>query len=368
MGIHHLDPSNELLWDEFCASNDEAWFWHTTKWLKYCLSYGSETYETKDLSFFVSDDKGILAICPLLMDKKTDEDGLGYLEFSTAGSGGYSITPALRQDVDEDRRERILKVIFDQIDVLAKQHGIVRVLFRMSPLCQRINQFNWLLKFGYVDASINTQVLDLEQSKERLWSSLRKGHKYDTRRGEKFYEINTFDQNNPERDSFENYRILHHKAAGRVTRPLETFEMMYSWILSGEGMLCGVTKETQPVGYTYVNYYKNAAYYSSASDEPDFITNVPISHAIQWAVIQWLKEHGCTTYEMGIQQFAPLFFDLPSSKDLSISFFKRGFGGKTVPLYRGIKYYDLDFMKRELTMSLQNFISSYQISTVGKDG
>jgi hypothetical protein len=368
MEVHKLDPSKETSWDDFCLNSDDAWFWHTTKWLKYCLSYGSDAHETKDISFYIADQKGILAICPLLMDEKKDKDGNPYFEFSTAGSGGYGIMPALGRDVDEDRRERILKMIFAQVDTLAGEYNVVRALFRTSPLCRRVDSFNVLLKFGYIDSSINTQVLDLSPTQERLWGSLRKGHKYDARRGAKFYEINTYDKTDPDRSSFENYRLLHHKAAGRVTRPLETFAMMYDWILSGDGMLCGVSKEGQPVGYTYVNYYKNAAYYSSASDDPGFITDVPISHAIQWAVIQWLVAHGCATYEMGIQQFGPLLFDLPSPKDLSISFFKRGFGGRTVPVYRGIKYYDSDFMKKELSTNLEKFVASYPASKNGGNG
>jgi hypothetical protein len=265
----------------------------------------------------------------------------------------------LANDIEAERRERILKYIYEEVDALAAQHNVSCASFRMTPQALNHLEFNWLLKFGFIDAAVNTQVLDLSLSLEQLWSALRKGHKYDTRRGEKFYEIRIFDRDNPDREAFETYRLLHHKAAGRVTRPLETFEMMYAWLCAGEGIVCGVYKDNQPVGFTYVNTFKTAACYSSASDDPDFQTNVPISHVIQWSVIRWLKEHGYERYEMGIQQFGPLFGDVPSPKDLSISFFKRGFGGRTVPLFRGRKYYRRDLMRSDLEANLNQFLAAY---------
>jgi len=348
MDIVRLDQSSKADWDLFCLNHDEAWFYHTTKYTDYCVSYGAQKFGTTDLSFFVQDGKKIVAICPLLLEKKSDRDGIPYTEFSTAGSGGYGITPALANDMETERHERILKCIYEEVDTLAAQHNVSCASFRMNPLSLNRLQFNWLLKFGFFDSSVNTQVLDLTYPIDQLWSALRKGHKYDTRRGEKFYDIRIFDRTNPDRDAFELYRLLHHKAAGRVTRPIETFEMMYAWLCAGEGVVFGVYKDDHPVGFTYVNTFKRAACYSSASDDPDFQTDVPISHVIQWSVIRWLKEHGYERYEMGIQQFGPLFSDIPSPKDLSISFFKRGFGGRTVPLFRGRKYYGRDFMKSDL--------------------
>lgn len=349
------------MWDDFCLNSDEAWFWHTVRWSKYCVTYRKSVRETKDYSFFVRDDSGVLAICPLFMEKCEEKDGNIHIKIGAAGSGGLMIVPALRSDLGDDRREKILRLVFDHIDSLAKENRAVCAHFRMTPLAPRHTPFNWLLKYGCLDSSVNTQIIDLNLPQDRLWSALRKGHKYDTNRGKKNYDINIYDRTNADKEVFDQYRLLHHKASGRITRPVETFEMMYDWILSGNGMLCGVSKNGVFAGFSYLILYKDGAYYGSASDDPDFETDVPISHVIQWSVIQWLKERGYKKYEIGQQQFGPQIYDIPSSKELSISFFKRGFGGMTVPCYLGNKYYDKDFMKTELENNLQKLTARYQV-------
>ena len=55
---------------------------------------------------------------------------------------------------------------------------------------------------------------------------------------------------------------------------------------------------------------------------------------------------------MGWQQFSQQIFDQPSEKDLNLSFFKRGFGGDIITLFRGIKYHRADFMREEITNML----------------
>jgi len=351
----------ELLWNEFCLKSDDIWYWHTRPWLGYCLLYGKEKFKSRELSFMVMDDTGVLAVCPLLLEKVVQPDGTDYYEFYTSGSGGPGIAPALRNDLNEDRHEKILKVMFERVDALAKEYGVVKAGFRTTPLSNRGCVYNELMKYGYLDSSLNTRLIDLSSTLERLWSAFRKGHKYDTKRGEKTYQIHIYDQTNADKDAFEQYRLLHHKTAGRITRPIETFEMMYRWMLAGEAMLCGVSRDGQFAGFSYILLYKGAAFYASASDDPDFETDIPISHVIQWKIINWLKENGFKTYEIGTQQFGPQLHDLPSPKDQSISFFKRGFGGRTLPVFRGFKYYDKDFMKRELGNNLQNLIDRYQV-------
>ncbi|MBI5140157.1 MAG: GNAT family N-acetyltransferase [Candidatus Vogelbacteria bacterium] len=361
MKITDLTIDKHELWNEFCLASNDAWFWHTTGWLDYCEAYGKEKFQTRNLSFMLADDTGTVAVCPLLIERTKKENEIERAEFSTAGSGGFGISPALRNDLSEDRKDKILKEIFEKVDELAKDNQVARAVFRSNPLAVNKAEFNFLIKYGYLDHSSNTQIIDLTLPLEKLWGNLRKGHKYDVNRGKKHYQTHIYDNNNADKNVFDQYRLLHHKAAGRVTRPVETFEMMYQWIKNGEGMLCGVSREGKFAGFSYICLYKDAAYYGSASDDPEFVTDVPLSHVVQWAVIEWLKDNGYKKYEIGLQQFGPQPHDIPSPKDLSISFFKRGFGGKTIPLFRGVKYYDQEFMKKELDEKLRMLVANYGV-------
>ena len=343
MEIIKLEKSVNVLWDKMCLESDNAWFWHTTDWLNYCMSHGAEKHNTINVSFMLADDSGPLAICPLLLEKRIGLDGKERLEFSTAGSGGYGIIPAVCNVSSEERADKIMKKIFETIDKLAAQYQVARASFRSNPLAKKRSDSNILMRYGYIDNSLNTQIIDLTLPVAELWSNVRKGHKYDVNRGKKNFEVHIYDKGNADKNIFDQYCLLHHKAAGRITRPIETFEMMYQWILSGEGMLCGISKDGVFVGFSYIILYKDGAFFGSASDDPDFKADIPISHIAQWAIICWLKERGYKNYEIGFQHFGPQIFDVPTSKDLNISFFKRGFGGKTMMLFRGEKYYSKDY-------------------------
>jgi hypothetical protein len=67
-----------------------------------------------------------------------------------------------------------------------------------------------------------------------------------------------------------------------------------------------------------------------------------LGHALQWAVIGWLREHGVRLYEIGIQQNGQPH-GLMSDKEERIAHFKRGFGGLTVSYWCGERYYSPEY-------------------------
>lgn len=346
-------------WNNFCLESDDSWFWHTTGFLDYCELYAKQYAETQNLSFMVDDGCKIVAVCPLILEKKISNDENTISEFSLMGCKEYSSSPILINGLTEERREKIFKFIFNEVDQLALKHRVSRATYRDSALAIKPYQYNLFMKYGYLDNSINTQVMDLETPTEHLWTNVRKGHKYDIHRGEKNFKTHVYDKNNADKNIFDQYRLLHHKAAGRVTRPIETFEIMYKWMLDGNGMLCGVSKDEKFIGFSYVIIYKNCAVYFSASDDPDYVSDVPISHIIQWDIIKWLKENGYRHYEMGAQQFSSQIHDILNKKNVDISFFKRGFGGRTVPLFRGEKFYNNEYLKKVYKNRFNQLVLSF---------
>jgi hypothetical protein len=51
-----------------------------------------------------------------------------------------------------------------------------------------------------------------------------------------------------------------------------------------------------------------------------------------WETVRWLKSQGFYKYELGAQYRGVLPYDESTEKERAISLFKRGFGGKEVPL------------------------------------
>ena len=135
---------------------------------------------------------------------------------------------------------------------------------------------------------------------------------------------------------------MHHKAAGRQTRPDATFALMHDWIKKDLAFLAVVEFNGQAIGYEYYNVYKNNVYGSSAANDPDF-GHLPIRHFLEWQAILWMKARGFSFYDIGLQQFGPTLFDFPDKKQLDISHFKKGFGGFTAPWFMGEKYYSQEY-------------------------
>jgi hypothetical protein len=84
---------------------------------------------------------------------------------------------------------------------------------------------------------------------------------------------------------------------------------------------------------------------------------MPIEHLIMWEAILFHKKQGVKYFETGYQEFGKQIYNFPLKKDLDISFFKRGFGGDLCSLYRGVKYYDSEFERKEKLFNLEKYFN-----------
>jgi hypothetical protein len=343
LAIIPLTPDRYAEWDQFCLGSPDAWFWHTSQWLEYTLHYRPELQPSSH-SFFLIQDGSVAAICPLLIETYNREEGT-VREFSYGADAGPA--PVLADGLSEKTKRDVPKRAFAYIDELADRLKIVRASFRMSPLASSFwnatsTRINPLLKSGFSDISLATQVIDLSQDEKGLLREMRKGHRADITRAERILQATVLDTDTITQEAFERYRLLHRKAAGRVTRPLATFQMMYDWIRNGLAILSVATLNGVDVGFALISVYKDAAYYSSSCEDPEH-NNLPIGHILQWRAIQWLKRHSVRKYEIGLQLYGSQPHAIVSEKESNISFFKRGFGGDAVPLWRGEKFYDKQY-------------------------
>jgi len=339
MEIVTLTREKYKAWDAFCLASDDAWFWHTTPWLEYTLQFRQDA-DSKSCSFFVMNNAKVAAICPLVL-----EENDGVKEFSYIGS--YGFPPALDNNLTIKERNKAVNAIFNHIDFLADKHGVKRVLMRFPVLNPSFieaprTQSNYLMKFGFLDASLQTQVIDMRRPIVDLRREIRHGHDSDIDKASKILTAEIFDSQTITEEAFRGYLDLHHKDTGRAKRARATFDMMYDWIREGNAFLIGAKKGNMFVGFSYFFLYKNNAYYGSACNDPNS-AGIPVAHFIQWEGIKWMHEHAIKFYEIGWQYYAQTLEHFPTEKEKSISKFKRGFGGFTALLPMGEKYYDKEY-------------------------
>ena len=160
-----------------------------------------------------------------------------------------------------------------------------------------------------------------------------------------------------ERALFDAYVELHEKAAGRKTRSLATFECQDAAIRRGEAFLIAALYRGRPVHLVYFNALNGYAYYSSSAHDPDFsLPHLTVTPAVIWFAVEHLRAAGYRYLETGWQPWGNVFFDPPDEKQRGIAFFKEGFGGRNVPLFRGVKYFDVAYMRRDLQTRVHRLI------------
>lgn len=333
-------------WNKFVQNNDDVWFWHTIEYMEYTLEYSHGRF-AENQSFFIEENAEIQAVCPVIIEKNITEKQ-GDCQFSY-GQGPMPAI-AVRNNLKQPSRKKIIEFYLEELKRIARQKGVNFVSIRIPALAKSflaadLPIANPFVKFGYIDLPYQTQLIDLRNSYERLWSDIRKGHKANIKEAADIVKINVWDTRDITIDKFRQYQNLHRKAAGRVTRSQKTFDLMYSWVKNGLAALAEAEFDGRPVGFTLVILYKKSAYYGSSCRETDY-DNVSVSHLIQWKTMKYLKNNGMHFYDMGLQDYCPQWFRFPSQKDINISKFKRGFGGVSVPLITSEYYFSKELMRK----------------------
>lgn len=329
-------------WEKFCNEAGSVTFFYIPLWRKYSLKYSR--YLVEDLSFTVLHDNAPVAIVPLFL-----ENDNGILQFSDGGN--FLRAPIIRQDIGIHQFKKAEVFLMNEVNRLAMKHGVGKYMAAIDAVRGKEiwEAHNWLMRYGFLDVSLNTQIVDLRRDMASLHQDLRKRYTSYINKADKVYQCFIWDSTNEDFAMHEQYRLLHHKAAGRITRPLETFSIQYELLKQGYAALIGVKYKEHWIAFSYFNNHDGLVYYSSASDDPDVKDlPCPLSHAILWKAILYYKDKGARYLETGLQQFSPQIFDYPSEKDCTISLFKKGLGGGTFTHYRGIKYYTSEALRLDL--------------------
>ncbi|PIR74183.1 MAG: hypothetical protein COU35_03945 [Candidatus Magasanikbacteria bacterium CG10_big_fil_rev_8_21_14_0_10_47_10] len=339
MNIESLKRQRYSQWDDLCNKSNDAWFWHTSGGLQYQLAYAAP-FEPVDRSFVVVHDGQIVGGIPLI---EMSEQGTRV--FGLNGQPGPN--PIFAPLLGDKQKKKAQKMLFEELDGLATDHGVKRCAVSYSPLMLCASERNTLkanplVQFGFLDTSWISQCMLLDAPLDSLKKGIRHGHQYDLKRGEKVLRTEIFDASVLTRDIYVQYENLHEKAAGRKTRSSLTFDMMENFIRDRNAFLIGAKQGENWVGFAYFYIYNKHAYLGSACNDPDAST-LPIAHCIQWAAIEYMHRQQVSSYEVGWQDYGPTLLSVPSQKEIDISKFKRGFGGEPVTVFAGEKYYDKEY-------------------------
>ncbi len=247
------------------------------------------------------------------------------------------------------------KAVFSEIDKIAKDNQIDKIEFQIDPLDRHVT-YNYLQKYGYVECSILSYLIDL--TTDDFLASCRKGHRYEIKKviDDPNVEITHTDNENSDYNMHEEYRRLHYKMAGRVTRPKETFDQQFERLQAGEAVLFGLKYKGQYAALIYFDVRAGKACYASSVHDRE-LPALAFGHALIYKGAEYLKAKGVKfidTEQPGSP--AAQFGYYPTEKQRDIALFKRGFAGRFVQNFRGVKYFTNEAFEKDLRI----FSAKYQ--------
>jgi len=227
--IFYLGQVSEKCWDDFCQNQESAWFLHTTDWVKYCEN-SRFNVRSQNCSFVVMNDDKTTAIVPLLIEE-TSKDGVKIREFTF--SGGPTPKYIIDSKIGRKLYNRIEGEIWHKINSIAKDQGVVKLWMRenvqnrcylLSSTLKDVCDLNAtdLAKSGFLDTSIYSSVLFLDQCENFLMSQMRKGHHAAIKKALKFLSVNYYDSDSISPEKMEQFRERYFYIAGKLTRPYKT--------------------------------------------------------------------------------------------------------------------------------------------------
>src|SRR3989338_6606444 len=288
----------------------------------------------EDLSFLAYlDSWELAAYVPVYLCRNN-----GGLEFSYGGD--YLSAPIFALPEASNARSRVEEEIFSEVSDLAarKQAERYRVAIEPVELVSGRTLFNFLKMHGFRDESSASRVIDLREDEDTLWRAVRKSYRPLITRAMKKFPVTVIDRENWNYEACEKYRILHHLAAGRVTRPRHTFETMYEMIRADQAFLVAVTNPEGAWAVAALFYRFNGhVYYASSATHPDAGPDGGHGHYGIWAALRHARSREDRFLDMGWQ---PVPGETGDAKATSIALFKSGFGCRRVAWFRGTKQFN----------------------------
>ena len=319
-----------IQWDKEISSFQNVTFDYISEKIEYDLEYLSDKLLTNESFLITENNNKIMSIVYITEINNT-------IEMSYAG--GNLPSPLFSIDTEEISIKEMTKKWFKYIVFLSEKHNASMIRFSCNPLVLQNNlnlRFNWLLMYGFDDLSYNTQFIDLTIPIEKIFSGYDKTTRYDIKNSKGLVEI--IDDMNITMNDIEEYRAIHFDAAGRRTRSIKTFEIMYQWIKSRKGLLVFYNYNGKRISVVLVTIFNKIASYGSAATLTSHKKMNGVGEKMQDSIVRYLKIHKCHLYELGHQYFDSDIRRLSvDSKAVQISKYKRKFGGYTSPVFAGKK-------------------------------
>lgn len=302
-------------WDSFAYAHPSSFLWHT-----YDLIIGKNRWSNhSNESFAILDkDDQIVGIFPLykIGFKQYRFFRRSYLD----NIGGW---------ICKDDASIYVTVLLEEFRrrLNREKQRFANINFATASLFYKEDPF---FLQGLPSHTARISVLDLSLGMDVIWSNIRKGHKSDIRKAQR-YGV-TFKKASSE--DLDIYYKMHQyvcKKSSIAPHNKQYFEYIFNVAVPNDQAFIGIAyHEGCPIAAVNYGIYKDkAVYWTGASDEAAY--KLGANHFLHWKMIQDLYSRGVTSLDMG-----EVFFKHSSPKIQGIVNFKQGFGGSLRPCFKSI--------------------------------
>ncbi len=307
-----------------CSIVPTVYSWHFVDYNT--VYFRSFSDSSLDISLVLYNDNKPCAVWPLVFDQKDKEP----LKTVNNQYGGIVTPPLFIDNFPKKSQRRIIKSCFNFLN---------RLTSLSKGDCWRTNELltegaagQWhqlaLEQNAKLDRVNYEMYVDLSLSIDEIRSHIRKSFRPLVSSGLKKWKVTVMDQYCEE--TWNRFKDLHKRVAGRVTRSIETWNIQHQSIKSGNAFLVYVTGADEVMvggGYFDMSHYE--CNYSVGSYDRD-LPDEPIGHMIQYQAILTAKEKGRKSYYIG-DRFYHEKLPQVTEKRVQISHFQQGFSTKVFP-------------------------------------
>lgn len=304
--------NNENLWSDVIFKLSYVPVNYTNCAIDYQICYYDEK-KYRDISIILTNNKKPVGIWPISIDNK----------FNFSSLGRNLMEPLFCKNLPLSTKQTILKKIIKSLLYLKQHRKKLNIFFEKNFLNENhtflSNPESTLIKNCSKLSNEYISYFDLNINKDSIKSYLRKSFKslVDKEKSKfKYYILSNEDKN-----TWKNFRNLHKKVAGKITRPISTWNNQFDAIKNNNGFLVYALDYNTMIGGGFFQFSKDEAIYGTGAYIEDY-KKFSIGHIIQYEAIKYMVEKNIKWYKLGNLYTSHDLIDLKSK---NISYFLSGF-------------------------------------------
>lgn len=281
--------------------------------------------DCRDISLILHHDNRPCGIWPL---SYATHNGQG----SLSSYGRPVLPPLFISGLAAKSKRTLIKNCLDFVEAMCTEMGIGSWQSAESFI-DEVGLSGWHEQSMQRGATVSIQhelFVDLLLDMAEIKAEFRKSYKSLVTEGLRTWRVGVLSESNP--SLWDNFRMLHHKVAGRVTRTIETWELQHQAIVAGQAFLVHLHNAAgELVGGGYFAVTRDEGVYNVGAYDRALFAQ-PLGHVVQYRAIEEMKARSLRWYKIGPRPY-PSQDPGATKKQVSIGEFKQGFATHLFPKF-----------------------------------